>query len=263
MTRPATEESTFACGLRLALSMLTVFPIAVRRVDRQVGGVAMSLAPAVGALVGVVGGAIGCGVVATGSSSAVAAALVILSGTLLTRSLHLDGLADTADALGSYRNRLDALDIMKKSDIGPFGVGAIVLVLLLQVTSLAAILTRPPVAAMAGVVVAAASGRAAVALACRRGIPAARDTGLGALVAGTVAAPTAAMAALGLTLVSIAAIGSRPWQGPLVVLVALGCSMFGVRHVVRRLGGVTGDVLGASVEVTETLVLVGLALGPL
>ncbi|MBT8226336.1 MAG: adenosylcobinamide-GDP ribazoletransferase, partial [Dactylosporangium sp.] len=94
------------------------------------------------------------------------------------------------------------------------------------------------------------------------GIPAARETGMGALVAGTVAAPTVALAALGIALAAISAIPGRPWQGPVAVVAALVAAGLLIRHAVRRLGGITGDVLGAAVEVTGTLTLVGLALGP-
>lgn len=255
------RDSALVCGLRLALTMFTVAPVKVRRVDRQVGGVAMALAPAVGAILGAVLGCVGVGARLAAGGPLLAGALVVTLDALLTRGLHLDGIADTADALGSYRDRQTSLDIMKRSDIGPFGVAAITLTLLLQTAALTEILPRSALAAVVSVTIAAATGRVAVTLACRKGVPAARETGLGAMFAGTVAPVTAATAAIGVGLLAISAVPTRPWQGPVVVAAALGCAFLLTRHAVRRLGGITGDVLGAGVQVATTLTLVGLALG--
>jgi len=139
---------------------------------------------------------------------------------------------------------------MKKPDIGPFGVAAVALTLLIQAAAIS-----PWAAVLAWTV-----GRLGVSLACRRGVPPARPDGLGALVAGTVPIGVAA----GLTVVAAAAaiwvVPGRPWQGPAVVAVALLAVLVLVRHAVRRFGGITGDVLGAVVEVATTVTLVGLSL---
>lgn len=257
-----TGEPVLFAGLRLALSFFTVAPVPVRRVDRRVAGVAMALAPAVGAVLGVVLGGVGLLLRLAGAAPLVAAAAAVTCGVLLTRGLHLDGIADTVDGLGSYRDRSTSLEIMKRSDIGPFGVAAIGLTLLSQTASLTTVLARGPSAALAGAAAAVAAGRVAVGLACRRGVPAARETGLGALVAGTVAIPTAVVAALGAALLALPAVPGRPWQGPVAVLLGLACSWALTRHAVRRLGGVTGDVLGANVEAATTAALLVLAVGP-
>src|SRR4051794_4716194 len=168
--------------------MLTVLPVRATRADRPAAAVAMAAAPLVGAALGCVLALL----LRAGDlvlPAWVAAALTVAAGVLATRGLHLDGLADTVDALGSYRAGPQALAIMKKPDIGPFGVAAIALVLLLQAAALSA---GPPVAA---VVVAFAAGRLAVPVACRRGVPAARPQGLGAMVAGTGPLPVLAAAA--------------------------------------------------------------------
>ncbi|GAB3811775.1 adenosylcobinamide-GDP ribazoletransferase [Micromonospora zhanjiangensis] len=149
---------------------------------------------------------------------------------------------------------------MKKPDVGPFGVVALVLVLLVQAAALAALTARPWPATLAALVTGAAAGRLGVAWACRRGVPAARPTGLGALVAGTVGRPALAVGTLAVCAVAVAAVPGRPAQGPLAVVAALGVTLLALRHAVRRFGGITGDVLGAVVELVSTLVYVGLAL---
>jgi adenosylcobinamide-GDP ribazoletransferase len=255
---------TLGAGLRLAVTTLTVLPVPVgknhrSRIDRSAAAVAMGAAPAVGALLGLaLAGLLWVGH-AAGAPPLVAAALTVTASTLLTRGMHLDGLADTVDALGSYRTGDAALDIMKKSDIGPFGVAAIALTLLIQTAALAALAgTRAQIGA---VVTAYAAGRLAITLVCRRGVPAARPGGLGALVAQTVPVPVAALLAIVVTAAATVAIPDRPWQGPAVVAASIVVVLVLARHAVRRFGGITGDVLGAVTELSTTVALAGLTLG--
>ena len=236
-------------GLRLALTTLTVLPIRTGRVDRRSAAVAMTVAPLVGALLGAVLAAL---FVLLGQGP-VAATVTVAVGALLTRGLHLDGLADTVDALGSYRSGEAALEIMKKSDIGPFGVAAIALTLLIQAAALTEV---GPWA----IIAACAAGRLGVTLACRRGVPAARPKGLGALVASTVPAPAVVAAAAAVAAGAVWAVPGRPWQGPAAVAAALLVVALLLRHAVRRFGGITGDVLGAAVELSTTVTLIGLSL---
>jgi adenosylcobinamide-GDP ribazoletransferase len=254
MTRtPDRPARVAADGVRLAFGTLTVLPVRAGRVDRPAAGVALRIAPLVGALLGVVLAGILAGLTAAGAPRLVAAALTVAGSALLTRGLHLDGLADTVDALGSYRSGADALAVLKAPDIGPFGVATIVLTLLIQTAALTGL---PPFA----VVVAWAAGRLAVPVACRRGVPAARSEGLGALVAGTVPVPVLAGTAVAVAAAAIPAVPGRMWQGPAAVVAAVLVAALVVRHCVRRFGGVTGDIIGAAVEVATTSALVVLAL---
>jgi adenosylcobinamide-GDP ribazoletransferase len=246
--------SRATAGIRLAFTTLTVLPLRTTRVDRGAAAVAMAVAPAVGALLGLALAGIGAGLALLDAPPLVTGGVTVAAAALLTRGLHLDGLADTADALGSYRRGGDALAIMKKPDIGPFGVAAIALTLLVQAAALATL--------SAGAIVAAfAAGRLGVTAACRRGVPAARSDGLGALVAGTVPTAVAAVVAAVVAAGSIWAVPDRAWQGPVAVLVALLVAVLLVQHGVRRFGGITGDVIGAAVEVATTTALVVLTLG--
>lgn len=260
---PTVSEGRFPAGVRLAVTTFTVAPMRPGRVDRAVAAVAMSVAPAVGAALGLVLGAALLGLTALGAGGLLAGALVVTLGVLLTRALHMDGLADTVDAFGSYRSGAAALAVMKASDIGPFGVAAIVLALLIQTGALATLAgppARPWLATLATTTAALAAGRLAITWACRRGVPAARPEGLGAMVSGTVRPLAVAVGTAAVAGAAVAAVPGRPWQGPLVVLAALAVSVLLVHRAVRRFGGVTGDVLGAAAEVTTTLVYAGLLL---
>jgi adenosylcobinamide-GDP ribazoletransferase len=236
-------------GLRLAVTTLTVLPVRPGRVDRGSAAVAMSLAPLVGALLGLVLAGL-CAGLRELLPPLLAGAVTVAAAVLLTRGLHLDGLADTVDALGSYRSGEAALEVMRKPDIGPFGVAAIVLTLVIQVVAVS------PWAA----VLAWTTGRLGITAACRRGVPAARPEGLGALVAGTVPAPVVAGLAIAVGAGAVWAVPGRPWHGPAAVAGAMLVVLLLLRHAVRRFGGVTGDVLGAVAETGTTVTLVLLAL---
>jgi adenosylcobinamide-GDP ribazoletransferase len=255
-------ERGLSAGLRLALTTFTVAPVRPAPVDRAAGAAAMACAPLVGALLGAAAGGVALGLRALHAPGLVLGVVVVALDALLTRGMHLDGLADTVDGLGSYASRQRALEIMRSPEVGPFGVAAIALAVLLQAASVAGIAARAGagLGLLGSIVVASAAGRFAVTIACRRGVPAARPEGLGALVAGTVRWPFVVPGAAGVCLLALVAVPARPWQGPLAVALALLAALLVQSHAVRRLGGVTGDVLGALVQVAVTVTYLVLSL---
>jgi adenosylcobinamide-GDP ribazoletransferase len=256
-------------GLRLAITLLTVLPVRgpLADPDRVVAGEAMMWAPAIGLLLGASAAGVMVGVDRPlGAGPLVGAVLAVAVLALLSRGLHLDGLADLADGLGSGRPAEAALDIMRKSDIGPLGVVTLVFAVLIQVTALAhAESTGGMARGAAAVVTALVTSRLAITWACRSGVPAARPGGLGAMVAGTVR-PVVALSQTVLVLVaSVGAVllwNQVGWTLPLAALLGLGSAFALEQHAVRRLGGVTGDVLGALAEVATTVALVVATMGP-
>lgn len=252
-------------GLRLSLSLLSIAPMGSVRTDRATAGTAMALAPAVGLMVGALAWAVGAAVHTLGGSGLLASVAAVAALAVLTRGLHLDGLADTADGLGSAQPAPGALEVMRRSDLGPFGAATLVLVLLAQVAALAS--AWPGGDAGALLITAAATGRLAVTWACRVGVPAARPDGLGALVAGSVPATSAAgcTAAVVLAAAAAGALLDGPGSALAFAVAALGglaVALLLLRTALDRLGGVTGDVLGALVETGTTAVLVLAALLP-
>jgi len=267
-------------GLRLSVTLLTVIPLrgavpdpapAARRLPaRATAAAAMAWAPAVGLLLGVVAAAVLLAVDhPLGAGPLTGAGLAVAALALLSRGLHLDGLADLADGLGSGKPGPAALDIMRRSDIGPFGVVTLVLTLLIQVAALSQAESAGHGRGAAALIAAAVTGRLALTWACRRGVVAARPDGLGALVAGSVSPVMAATATLATLTAAVAAVTvsatvtGEPlgWTLPLAVVAGLAAAFALERHAVRRLGGISGDVLGALAEVATTVTLVVAAMG--
>ncbi len=242
-------------GLKFAFGTLSVLRVRVERWDRATAGRAMLCAPVVGLVLGAL--AAGVGALAAwrgGGLLGAVAAVSVLAG--LTRGLHLDGLADVADGLGSGKPAEDALRIMKQSDIGPFGVLTLVLVLLAQIAALAGQFEVSAWRGALAVLTAAVTGRCALAWGCLRSVPAARPGGLGAMVAGTVT-PAGALSVTGGAALLLASVWDL--RLPAAVVVGVGCAWVLLRRCVRRFDGITGDVLGAMAETAATGALVALA----
>ncbi|MFH8974112.1 adenosylcobinamide-GDP ribazoletransferase [Streptomyces sp. NPDC017890] len=252
-------------GLRFAFGTLTVFPVRVTRWDRDAARGGMLCAPLAGLAVGAAAAAAGLLLLSLGAGSLLAAVATAAVPAVLTRGLHLDGLADTADGLGSGKPAEDALRIMKQSDIGPFGVLALVFVLLAQVAALAQAYDGSWARGALAAVVSATAARLALTLAARAGVPAARPEGLGAAVAAVVPAGGALAVTAAVTAAAAAAgAGSGPYdavRAALSVLCAVAVAELLLRHCVRRFGGVTGDVFGGVAETAATTALVVLVLG--
>ncbi|WP_072802334.1 adenosylcobinamide-GDP ribazoletransferase [Rhodococcoides yunnanense] len=246
-------------GPRLALSWLTVLPVhGPREVDRSSAGKAIASAPLVGIALGLFAAAVLWCASAASLAGILAGFLTVSALALVTRGMHVDGLADTVDGLGCYGPPERAREVMRSGSAGPFGVAAIVAVFAIQATGFGALADRH---SWWSIVIAVAVGRVAVVLACRRGIDSATDRGFGALVAGTQPLWFVVSASAAAVLAAVWCVHSRPWQGPLAVAVALLASTLLVHHTVRRFGGMSGDVLGSVVEVTTTVTVVGLLVG--
>jgi adenosylcobinamide-GDP ribazoletransferase len=236
-------------ALLLALQLLTRLPglppVTAAPADH---GRAVLCYPLVGLLIGAV---LALGAALIRADAPLVAALVLVLWVVLTGALHLDGLADTADAwLGSHGNRARALEIMKDPRSGPAAVVAVVLVLLVKFAALVVLVRAQVWLALLAVPL---LGRAAL-VGWLRFTPYVRPQGLGAQAAASLP-PHAALMSLGAALLA-----ALWWQGVMPVLVVTAVAI-GWHYAARRwIGGVTGDVLGAGCELVETVALVTLAL---
>jgi adenosylcobinamide-GDP ribazoletransferase len=249
-------------GLRLAAGTLTVLPSGpIPEIDQPLAARAMIVAPFAVLPLAAVSTLVAWVAQLFSLPPLVVGLLVVGTLALGTRALHLDGLADTVDGLGSGWDRARALEIMRRGDIGPMGVVALVIVLGLQAAAIGWLADDLRGAVLVGLVV--CCSRAALTVVCRRGVRAARTEGLGVAMAGSV--PWAATLVVWLLVGSLLGLVQRAWgtgpvSGVFAAVVALIAVLLLVRRCVRRFGGVTGDVMGAAVEIALTIMLIGVSL---
>ncbi|MDP9429380.1 MAG: adenosylcobinamide-GDP ribazoletransferase [Actinomycetota bacterium] len=227
-------------------ALLTVLPVPARAAASTRG--VLPWAP----LVGLVLGGVSAGVGVAGArlvSPLTGAVLAVGVLAVLTRGLHLDGLADTADGLGPLRGRERALQVMRQGDVGPFGVVTLLLTVLLQVAAAATLLEadRGWTALWAAPLVA----RLAMARTGLPGVPMAEGSALGQSVAATVS-PGWLTGWVFLTAALLTVTDQRLLAGALAGLLA---GELLLRRARARLGGVTGDVMGAMGETAAAATL--------
>src|SRR5438034_959561 len=233
-----------------ALSFLTRVPVGrVVVVDGSDVARGAVMFPLVGAGVGALSGGVA---LAAGQvlPSFVAAALAVAAAALVTGGMHLDALADTADALGAT-HREQALEIMRDSRVGSFGATALALDLLVKVGCVATLVDRGHV--LAALVAAGALSRAvSPPLAAVLPYPRAAGGPGSVLSGGTSRLAAVAAAALGVAIALVVWWGTGAWLVATAAAVALVLGLW----FRRWLGGATGDCLGAATELCETAVLI-------
>lgn len=238
----------------LALQLLTRLPVPSLGAPprpQQMGQSALFF-PVVGLLIGAL--LAGVHLALQGIAPGVLAALILTVWVLITGGLHLDGLADTADAwVGGQGDRDRTLAIMKDPRSGPIAIGVIVLLLLNKFAALQALSAD---AACAALLLVPALGRAVI-VALLLTTPYVRPAGLGAPYAAYLPRQWCGLL---LALIATTTVAVSGWAG-VGILVGLGIGVLGLRQaLMRRLGGITGDILGAACELAEMAALLVLAL---
>jgi adenosylcobinamide-GDP ribazoletransferase len=209
--------------------------------------------PIVGALIGGMGAAVTYGIDKVLPSLA-ASVIVVLFLVACSAGLHMDGLADTADGLFSSRPRERVLEIMRDSHIGTMGVLAVVGVLLLKVALLSSIAPGDGSVRWRAVLLAPIAGRCAL-LVVMSLFPYARADGGLATVFRASGRRAALLTAWGILVLFVAGWLIGQGWGLAVAGATLGLALLLGWYVRRRIGGYTGDTLGATSELCETVAL--------
>jgi len=237
--------------LRLALQFLTRIPLpSLQQIEPRDTGRSMLFYPLVGLLIGAL--LLGVEHVLQGTAPLLRAAILVAIWVAITGALHLDGLADTADAwVGGHGDRERTLAIMKDPYCGPMGVVALLLVLLLKVGALAQIGGEGSYALIAAPLL----GRTLLLLLFLT-TPYVRSGGLGEMLAQQLPRTAGWVIAVGV----MAGVAVLPGIAAGMVFAVLALFLLFRYALTVRLGGTTGDTAGALLEVCETSVLIYTAL---
>lgn len=246
-------------GWRLAIGTLTILPSGPVDPSASAARWLVALAPIAVLPLAVGAAAVSAAGTVVGAPGLVTGLLVVGLLAILTRGMHLDAVADVADGTGAGWDPERARAVMKRGDIGPMGVIALIVVLGLQAASIAAVTATPNGWLLIGIVVAAS--RWLLAPVCA-GVPAMPGSSLGAVFAGAVPAWQATvvlvLGGLAVTGAAVAA-GADWWWGPAAWLPAVAVVLMLRAHAQRTFEGINGDVLGAAIELGLTVGLVVLA----
>lgn len=192
------------------------------------------------------------------SSSLVIAALMLLVWCLVTGGLHLDGLADAADAwVGGYGDKQRTLDIMKDPTIGPMGAMLVVVVLLLKFSALVVVVDKSQGFYLIGAVLAVPMLARLSILPLFYFTPYVRDKGLGSNLKQSINPLLLTM----VTVISVLLTVVFLQQKSILILILSAAILLWARNIMmQRIGGTTGDTAGAMIEVQEALLLCALVL---
>ena len=238
--------------LLTALSFLSVIPVRPSaEIDPKALGQSMRYFPLVGLIFGLILAAAAYLVSAFLPLSFLGISLLILL-KILDRGMHLDGLADSADGLLGGRTREDILRIMSDSSVGAFGAAAIVLVLLAKYSLFFSLhLNRT---AFAVIVLLPALSRWSVVYAAYRYRPA-RSGGMAKTFSNSLNFKELAVATLIIVLASAALL--PPIKSVIILAWTILTTILIAAALTRKIGGMTGDILGALIEIQEAVVLAG------
>ena len=237
--------------LRAALGLLTRLPLPYPSGAPR-GAKAAWAWPVAGAIIGAMVAMVAALGLALGQTPAVAAAIALAAQAMLTGAMHEDGLADTADGLWGGWDKARRLEIMKDSHIGSYGVLALILVTLARWSALSALLAT---GSHCGAIIAVAALSRASMAALMAALPNARGKGLSQMVGR----PSTKIAGIAVAIAVLACLLLTGWHAFGMLAFAAGVTL-GLGLIARaKIGGQTGDILGASQQLAEAAALCTLA----
>lgn len=246
-------------SFRLALSFLTIIPGGMAKpADRNLFVSSTKYFPLVGLIIGIVAATV-YWIASYKLPDLASSALSVFSLVIITRALHLDGLADTFDGLLGGKDREHALSIMKDSRIGSFGAAAIVLAIMLKIVLLTSIESSLKIGA---IVLFPVIGRWSATVALSTQPYAKVGPGLGSLFMDTngLNRRTIAIALIVPSAITIiSAVITIKSLAVIVMAAAVIFTMLFMFVVRRKIGGMTGDTIGAMIELSEITVLLAFA----
>lgn len=236
-----------------AIAFLTRLPVGRGTFDPKLVGRSARWFPAVGGILGGIAIA-ALALFAPIFPAILTASLLVGMDAYLTGALHLDGLADTADGFGGGASRADVMRIMRDPVIGSFGAVALILVMALKIVGIAALIGNHR--AIPALMVTPVLGRWCLVVLSAT-VPYARPAEEDAPPSAGTPARFIGRTELIIATVSAAAISvcAAGWHGVAALLLAGAASAFWAWRCKQRIGGVTGDTLGAGLEISECLTL--------
>ena len=231
----------------IALQFLTIFPVQLKEMpSKQQNGQSLLFYPLIGLMIGAILFAIATLLHAL--PVILLSSLILVVWIWLTGGLHLDGLADTADAwVGGFGDKERTLKIMKDPSCGPIGVLSLIILCLIKWSALYVLLEKQRYSALFLFPI---LGRLAP-LFLFLTTPYAREKGLGSSIAECIP-KTGSVTLSALCLVAAAYFA---WVGVLTVMIFIGTLIYLRHKFIQRIGGITGDTVGASIEICEAVSL--------
>lgn len=246
--------------IRIATAFLTRLPLLLKQAP-EAGRLAQAswAFPVVGILVGIAGGLVYGVAIAFGLPPLLAAIFAVGGQIMLTGALHEDAIGDVADGLGGGATREQRLEIMRDSRVGTYGALALILVVGARVGAVSALAETGTV--LAALIAAGALSRAAM-VAVMEMLPPARHEGLGAHAGQPGKSNVMIALAIGGGLALLTVVFAAGLDGFIGAVVAVAVGAGAIAWIAqRKVGGQTGDVLGASQQAAEVLCLAAIVAG--